>query len=89
MALGNGGDGETIAFHTNGLLYHSSGNSTAMFESVDVTTNAVTPLGTASGEMFAMGQSPEDVKRAATDVLDRSIATGGGIAEAIQRAFYA
>lgn len=47
------------------------------------------PMLTAAGRSFAMGQSPEDVKRAATDVLDRSIATGGGIAEAIQRAFYA
>lgn len=46
------------------------------------------PMLTAAGRSFAMGQSPDDVKRAATDVLDHSIATGGGIAETIQRAFY-
>ena len=55
LALGNGADGETIAFHPNGLLYHSSGNSNALFESVNLTTNVVTPIGSASGEMFAMG----------------------------------
>ncbi len=56
--LGNGADGETIAFHPNGLMYHSSGNGTALFESVDVDTQTVTPIGTASGEAFAMGYSP-------------------------------
>ena len=34
-----------------------------------------------------MGQSPDEVKKAATDVLERDIARGGGIAEAIDRAF--
>jgi hypothetical protein len=55
FALGNGADGETIAFHPNGLLYHSSGNTTAFFESVNVDTQVVTPIGTAFGEMWAMG----------------------------------
>ena len=55
FALGNGADGESIAFHGNGLLYHSSGNSTSLFESVDVDTQVVTPIGSASGEAFAMG----------------------------------
>ncbi len=58
FALGNGADGESIAFHPNGLLYHSSGNAEAMFESVNVDTQNVTPLGQASGEMFAMGYHP-------------------------------
>jgi hypothetical protein len=57
-ALGNGADGETIAFHPNGLLYHSSGNDTAIFESVDVDTCTVTPIGTSAPEAFAMGYSP-------------------------------
>jgi hypothetical protein len=57
FALGNGGDGETIAFHPNGLLYHSSGNETAVFESVNVDTQTVTPIGTVSEEAFAMGWS--------------------------------
>lgn len=59
FALGNGADGETIAFHPNGLLYHSSGNGTALFESVDVDTMTVTPIGSAAGEAFAMGYSPD------------------------------
>lgn len=40
-----------------------------------------------AGRSFAMGQSPDEVKAAATDVLERTIETGGGIAEAIERAF--
>ena len=57
FALGNGADGEIIATHPNGLVYHSSGNSTAEFESINVLTRVVTPIGTASGEAFAMGYS--------------------------------
>ena len=49
FALGNGADGETIAFHGNGLMYHSSGNASAEFESVNVDTQVVTPIGTAVG----------------------------------------
>jgi Cof subfamily protein (haloacid dehalogenase superfamily) len=45
------------------------------------------PMLQAAGRSFAMGQSPDEVKKAATDVLDRDIARGGGIAEAIDRAF--
>lgn len=55
FALGNGADGEVIAFHPNDLMYHSSGNSTAVFEHVNVDTQVVTGIGTASGEAFAMG----------------------------------
>lgn len=40
-----------------------------------------------AGRSFAMGQAPDEVKSAATDVLDRTIATGGAIAEAIEKAF--
>ena len=45
------------------------------------------PMLATAGRSFAMGQSPDEVKKAATDVLDRSIDMGGGIAEAIERAF--
>jgi len=45
------------------------------------------PMLSCAGRSFAMAQSPDEVKKAATDVLDRGIATGGGIAEAIARAF--
>jgi len=45
------------------------------------------PMMKTAGRSFAMGQSPDDVKAAATDVLSCTIQTGGGIAEAIGRAF--
>ena len=45
------------------------------------------PMLQAAGRSFAMGQSPAEVKQAATDVLERGIESGGGIAEAIARAF--
>lgn len=40
-----------------------------------------------AGRSFAMGQAPDEVKAAATDVLERTIETGGAIAEAIDKAF--
>ncbi len=56
VALGNGADGEVIAFNpVNGLMYHWSGNSTPLFESINLTTFAVTPIaqsGAAHGEVF-------------------------------------
>ncbi len=58
FALGNGADGEVIGFHPNGLLYHSSGNTTALFESIDVDTQTVTPIGSSTPEMFAIGYHP-------------------------------
>lgn len=45
------------------------------------------PMLSCAGRSFAMGQAPDDVKKAATDVCQKSIMTGGGIAEAIERAF--
>lgn len=44
------------------------------------------PMFKVAGRSFAMGQSPENVKAAATDVLEATSATGGGIAEAARRA---
>jgi len=49
-------------------------------------TNDV-PMLQSAGRSFAMGQAPDDVKNAATDVLESTIESGGGIAEAIDRAF--
>jgi hydroxymethylpyrimidine pyrophosphatase-like HAD family hydrolase len=37
------------------------------------------------GRSFAMGQAPDRVAEAATDVLDANDASGGGVAEAIAR----
>ena len=45
------------------------------------------PMLERGGRSFAMGQAPAEVKKAATDVLECGIDTGGGIAEAIERAF--
>lgn len=45
------------------------------------------PMLSTAGRSFAMGQAPDEVKKAATDVLQRSITMGGGIAEAIALAF--
>src|SRR5437762_11246820 len=63
FALVNGDGGETIVFHPNGLLYHAAGGtpgaSPAIFESINVDTQTVTPINSASvPECFAMGYSP-------------------------------
>lgn len=47
--------------------------------------NDVTML-RAAGRSFAMAQAPDEVKQAATDVLDADASGGGGIAEAAERA---
>jgi hypothetical protein len=48
MALGNGSDGEAIAFGADGYLYHLSGlgvpNVDEVFERIDTFTNLVTPI---------------------------------------------
>jgi Cof subfamily protein (haloacid dehalogenase superfamily) len=43
------------------------------------------PMFQAAGRSFAMGTAPDAVRAAATDVLDRPVGEGGGIAEAIRR----
>lgn len=54
--LGNGADGEVIAFNSNdSKLYHFSGNSTRLFERIDDITGpacTVTSLSTGNGEIF-------------------------------------
>lgn len=41
------------------------------------------PMFETAGRSFVMAQAPEAVKRAATDQLEASVETGGGVAEAI------
>ncbi|WP_437936750.1 HAD family hydrolase [Sorangium sp. So ce341] len=45
------------------------------------------PMFEVAGRSFAMAQAPDDVKQAATDRLQADGLRGGGIAEAIRRAF--
>jgi Cof subfamily protein (haloacid dehalogenase superfamily) len=40
-----------------------------------------------AGRSFAMGQAPDEVKRAATDVLDETHEVGGGIARVVESVF--
>ncbi len=63
LALGNGDDGEAIACHENGLLYHASGIDPGemFFESVDLDTLVVTDRSNAThtypDEVLALGYS--------------------------------
>jgi Cof subfamily protein (haloacid dehalogenase superfamily) len=45
------------------------------------------PMFEVAGRSFAMGSSPDAVRAKATDVLDRTAGSGGGIAEAVKRAW--
>lgn len=58
LALGNGNDGEAIAFHPgNGLIYHASGLGIQVFESVDpvgLTVTNVGQSGQAHGEILSL-----------------------------------
>ncbi len=45
------------------------------------------PMFEVAGRSFAMGSAPEAVRAKATDTLDRVAGSGGGIAEAVRRAF--
>jgi hypothetical protein len=45
------------------------------------------PMFEIAGRSFAMGQSPDEVKSKATHALERTSDQGGGVAEAIERAF--
>jgi hypothetical protein len=48
MALGNGSDGEALAFGADGFLYHASGlgvpNVHEVFERIDTSSNVITPI---------------------------------------------
>lgn len=48
LALGNGDDGEAIAFGADGFLYHASGygtpNQDEIFERIDTVANTITPV---------------------------------------------
>jgi Cof subfamily protein (haloacid dehalogenase superfamily) len=45
------------------------------------------PMFEVAGRSFAMGQAPDEVKQKASHALDRTCEQGGGIAEAVERAF--
>lgn len=45
------------------------------------------PMFEVAGRSFAMAQAPEDVKARATDLLEASVEHGGGVAEAVEKAF--
>jgi hydroxymethylpyrimidine pyrophosphatase-like HAD family hydrolase len=44
------------------------------------------PMLRTAGRSFVMNQAPDEVKAVATDLLDADVSTGGGIAEAAERA---
>lgn len=45
QTLGNGDDGEAIAFNPNdGLIYHTSGKNSPVFETINPNTGVVTPI---------------------------------------------
>jgi hypothetical protein len=62
LTLGNGTDGEAIAFNpADGQLYHLSGLGTAIFEKINLTTKAITPIplsGVAYSEALAAAYDP-------------------------------
>jgi hydroxymethylpyrimidine pyrophosphatase-like HAD family hydrolase len=45
------------------------------------------PMFTVAGRAFAMGHAPDEVKQAATDVLEEASEAGGGVARVVERAF--
>ena len=45
------------------------------------------PMFAAAGRSFAMGQAPDEVRRAATSVLPETSTSGGGIARVVREAF--
>jgi hydroxymethylpyrimidine pyrophosphatase-like HAD family hydrolase len=45
------------------------------------------PMFEVAGRSFAMGQAPDEVKKKASHALEQSSEQGGGVAEAIERAF--
>ena len=45
------------------------------------------PMFMAAGRSFVMGQAPEEVKNVATDVLEETVETGGGIARVVRDVF--
>ena len=45
------------------------------------------PMFEVAGKSFVMGEAPDHVREKATDVLGRPAGTGGGIAEAVRRAW--
>lgn len=84
LTLGNGADGEIIAFNpVNGLMYHWSGNSTNFFESINLTTLVVTPIaqsGATHREIFGAVWNPQAGNFFITDISSLLLTqTTGGL----------
>ena len=78
------------------LARYLSGALRQHFDDIDYIAplrNMPSPLAAArmaferAGRSFAMSHAPDEVKAKATDVLSRSAEDGGGVAEALERAF--
>jgi len=85
LTLGNGADGEVIAFNPNdGLMYHWSGNGTNIFESINLTTLVITPIaqsGATHGEIFGAVWNPGTNSFYLGDIANRLLSqTTGGVA---------
>lgn len=85
LTLGNGADGEVIAFNpVNGLMYHWSGNSVNIFESINLTTLVVTPIaqsGDTHGEVFGAVWNPLSGNFFISDISSRLLrqSIGGAV----------
>lgn len=75
LTLGNGDDGEVIAFNpTDGLMYHWSGNISPIFETLDLSTltlNSISQSGAAHDEVFGAVWSPTLGKFYVSDIESR------------------
>ncbi len=75
QTLGNGGDGEVIAFNpVDGLMYHNSGD---VFESINLSTGVITPILDDYGERTAMVHQSGNVFLVANFAAFESITTTG------------
>jgi hypothetical protein len=88
LTLGNGADGEVIAFNPlNGLMYHWSGNGTNIFETINLTTLAITNIpqsGATHGEVFGAIWNPATSSFYISDINSRLYSqTPAGVVTAI------
>jgi hypothetical protein len=84
QTLGNGDDGEVLAFNpADGLMYHWSGLSFPVMETINLTTNAVTnvPLsGASASEVFGATWDAANGRFAITNINDQFLgATPAGV----------
>lgn len=75
LTLGNGADGEVIAFNpSNGLMYHWSGNGTPILETINLSTFAITPItesGAPHSEVFGAIWNPTTSSFYVSDISSR------------------